>query len=817
MEAINLSKEQWNEIIKEFMGMLLTRSGIVKSLSRQAVFSSKKYNGLGLMHPFYLQHIKHISLLYSFDTLDDQTQSLIRASWEEAVYELGLGTNLFTIPTHTIELLTKGWLKETLKFMRKYNISLDNDLVTLIPNRENDIFIMDKFTQICKDLSILQDLNSCRLYLQIQWVSDITSAQGRKVWDSSNIDVLTNRNNPTVNLRRSPYKDQLNWKLWDRYLLLSGIMYSNGRLKLDLGSWLPIPNTSRWKWFYSPSLDLVWAKHQHVWLVYSRTSKRRPTRSVRGRFIPICIANDKLPDDLVRADVSRTRTHIVLRDASTPKDLAFQRRGTVSLQQKPFDSWSNECVILDVDREKILIEAIKKDMALAVSDGSFKNDRGTSAAILELNYVPSSRIILMNRVPGQNKDQSPFRSELAGIISIVAYINKLAIQHKINSGSIRIGLDGEAVIKVLKNRTFLKPKQKSYDLFQYLQNLVDGSCISVSFFWIKGHQDELKGDITYEGELNIACDNLAKAFWNETRLRNEFKSIKVSNLGWHLKIGDIYQTRLDKEELYDASYGQETSMHYAESRTPLIFGSPIDINWEAIGAAMSKLKISESHWMTKFITGTAPTGKVMARRKEWPSPKCPVCFKKIETSTHVLSCRNREMRNQWKQAVNKVVESLEDLDTEPNIGLIIKDRLLNWPHQTRFSKFDFTAMPLETRIAMDTQDRLGWTSFIFGRTAHQWQLAQDDWIKRQHTKWKRSSQVWARQLVLNLFHMIRSMWETRNSILHGPNHLWRVEKREKWNQEITQLFDLYDPNHWLQNDKKNFAAQYTRFYNTKIT
>ena len=63
MEAINLSKDQWDLILKEFMGHLLNKSGIVGSMSRDLVFSSKRYNGLGIKHPFYLQHIKHIAVL----------------------------------------------------------------------------------------------------------------------------------------------------------------------------------------------------------------------------------------------------------------------------------------------------------------------------------------------------------------------------------------------------------------------------------------------------------------------------------------------------------------------------------------------------------------------------------------------------------------------------------------------------------------------------------------------------------------------------------------------------------------------------------
>ena len=136
--------------------------------------------------------------------------------------------------------------------------------------------------------------------------------------------------------------------------------------------------------------------------------------------------------------------------------------------------------------------------------------------------------------------------------------------------------------------------------------------------------------------------------------------------------------------------------------------------------------------------------------------------------------------------------------------MIIKDRLLGWQKKERHSKFQYVKMPLESRIAMETQDRLGWKPFIYGRTAEQWQLAQEKWLRRQHTRWRASSRVWAGNLVRALFHLIRSMWEHRNSILHGPNHKWRREKRECLDKTIQQHFTTYDPECWLTNDRRFF-------------
>ena len=87
MEAINLAKVQWDAIIKVFMGTFLKKSGIVASFPRYLFFSSALYNGLGLLHPFFMQHIKHIMLIMGVDTMDNQSKALIWTSWEDAISE----------------------------------------------------------------------------------------------------------------------------------------------------------------------------------------------------------------------------------------------------------------------------------------------------------------------------------------------------------------------------------------------------------------------------------------------------------------------------------------------------------------------------------------------------------------------------------------------------------------------------------------------------------------------------------------------------------------------------------------------------------
>ena len=88
------------------------------------------------------------------------------------------------------------------------------------------------------------------------------------------------------------------------------------------------------------------------------------------------------------------------------------------------DEWSLELIISD-DSGASIRDAIKEGTCLAISDGSNKNNRGTSAGIIEKQGVTESRLIVLNRVPGIAYDHSAYRAELAGVCGTITDITKI--------------------------------------------------------------------------------------------------------------------------------------------------------------------------------------------------------------------------------------------------------------------------------------------------------------------------------------------------------------------------------------------------------
>ena len=87
-------------------------------------------------------------------------------------------------------------------------------------------------------------------------------------------------------------------------------------------------------------------------------------------------------------------------------------------------------------------EAVKEiGRATEISDGSFKNNRGTASCTIEANNNNNSRIYAVHDTPGNITDQSPYRSELGGI-SMMLLVRQCDIRYYgITQCSIQLGLD----------------------------------------------------------------------------------------------------------------------------------------------------------------------------------------------------------------------------------------------------------------------------------------------------------------------------------------------------------------------------------------
>eukprot|EP00957_Ditylum_brightwellii_P132880 10133269-Ditylum_brightwellii.AAC.2 len=102
---------------------------------------------------------------------------------------------------------------------------------------------------------------------------------------------------------------------------------------------------------------------------------------------------------------------------------------------------------VSIDNDKYVAEAIGKGEAIAVSDGSFKNNRSTVACIIEGKIPGLNSVSTTATTPGNLSVHDPYRGELTGIYATVAIVNELCELYSITEGKVVMACDGIEALK----------------------------------------------------------------------------------------------------------------------------------------------------------------------------------------------------------------------------------------------------------------------------------------------------------------------------------------------------------------------------------
>ena len=185
--------------------------------------------------------------------------------------------------------------------MIKHSIEIEDSLPKLVPSRKSDKSIMSCFVESSEDPTTLRNLNLCRQFLNVTTLSDITSTDGTAIYKWAWEGTKPDRWIKQPSLRRNPERKQLNWKLWKYHLTLLGMNPISKKWNKPLGDWLH-SNCQTWKYLYSKSHDTIFAKHGELYMAFSRSQQRRPSRSYSGKFSNPLIWYLHLPSDILRAN-----------------------------------------------------------------------------------------------------------------------------------------------------------------------------------------------------------------------------------------------------------------------------------------------------------------------------------------------------------------------------------------------------------------------------------------------------------------------------------------------------------------------------------
>jgi hypothetical protein len=782
--ATSLSKEQCNRIMKPIRAAALPAMGINRHLTLSVVHGPQQYQGVGIPDLWTVQGILKLWLAMQHGDAPTITGHQLRASMELHTIEIGLPGHLLQQNYQTYgQLATISWLKHLWEFCADSNLQMTSTTPKLTLSRTGDEFLMRQFAAYgYRDESLIK-LNLCRLYCHAIRLSDITTGDGKRIHPDSWNGHPTDTAGSEYTWPRHGKPTPLTWGLWRSALrqCFLTLQPTQQLLRNPLGSWnTPTPIT--WQWLYSPSTDRVYQQlpEQH-YKIFSVVPNRRRLRSPKYMYTGTCCT---VPTDVERTTTTSTTTYLWCHGSQPSPTSTTTEPHTFDELITTQDKWlirSLHCI----DNGKNIAEAIRHGNAIAVCDGSYKDQFGTAGFVIQCGANQTARITGAHVTPGHTDDINPYRSELGGILAIVVVTEAIANFHNIQTGTIELGCDCQSGITAIFEHAYDTPKQPHHNLIHDIRQKIANSKITWKFRHVRGHQDN---HISYRlldiwGQLNVEMDSLAKAYWNETyNIAPPF--YPLSNYGWSIWIGERKLSTWDRQALYNHAQSISILDHWSQRRhIPQNLIHSID--WIAGKDAIKKLGLNRSLWIPKWIAGFAPVGKVQQRNRLQDHAECPRCTE-FEDTTHVLRCQAPNAQRQWDATIAKLDVWLTKALTLPDIQTAIISRLCSWRNQEVLPQPPSYNWPGVNDL-VTTQDLIGWKNFLKGCVLHAWAAKQQeyyDWLQRRNT-----GKRWITTLIKKLWEISWNMWEQRNGELTDPASSASLREHARLDVKITYEYE----------------------------
>jgi hypothetical protein len=151
------------------------------------VFGTAKYGGLGLDHLANIQKYSRLQYLIGHIRSKSITSKLIRQQLDYTQLEIGCSAQVLgqDFTRYSQSILCPNWITAIWESLhaRKATVAINSDWIPQ-PARIRDITIMEELMgSALVNKRDLADINRCRVYLRVFFLSDIVNIQGDTIED----------------------------------------------------------------------------------------------------------------------------------------------------------------------------------------------------------------------------------------------------------------------------------------------------------------------------------------------------------------------------------------------------------------------------------------------------------------------------------------------------------------------------------------------------------------------------------------------------------------------------------------------------------
>ena len=800
LPAMTLTQEQYKSIMSPLLKYFLPQMGLNRNIPRDLLYAPKEVQGLDVKSPYIMQGIHHVSDISEHLWKQTLTGQLLTCNLEQLRIEIGDNEPILSARFHekSGSLLTKSFVRSTAEFMIEQNVSLQDDTPIIPLLRENDECIMTVFRKsLNASDATLQLLNKCRIYLEAFTVSDITTGDGLRIRDDAWHGRKFHNGRNYKNWPKWGRPGLQAWATWRSSLRRALCTLALKKLDTPLGRWIQVPEN--WKWYSATS-----ATTNDMLIERTKTGFRQYRQCGRSKLhkryaMQVRKINNVAGLRLLPTTVKKVHNYYIKDD---PCNVIQSKLSPDESQQTP---WLNvePC---RTGSERHIASALQQGTAIAVSDGSYSEDKGVGTASWVISTSDKKNMITAGAVsPGGRQYQSAYRSEILGLLGILEQLQVKCKKWNITSGKCRIFCDGISALHMVeesKVRT-ISPKLKSCDLLSACAKLKESIPIDLEFIHVKGHQDTTNKlhELSTPAQLNVLMDTLAKNLLQTTTPAHA-ESLGYHELSMKLPFHNKYIHQQFKDELYK-SIMNEVGNAYWVKKGRYQQKDIESIAWTELHRAQKSMNRTRLRTITKWCSEWIGTGKNM---KQWNlryNSNCVMCGVEDEDTHHILHCQHKLSLNFWDEALKEYDQSLLKLKTNYYLRRAIILELEAW-RKTDFTHNSDYADPMLLQ-AIQKQRDIGWRAFLEG-------LMVKDIITYQHTYMQQrdlqsSGATWAKKVIQASWRFLLKIWEFRNEKTHEKANLEALEGIEALKDVIIQ--------EWKRGLSKLLALEFSQLFRIK--
>ena len=783
LPALNLSEETMISIMWPILKNFLPKSGLNRYIKRSVLYGSATRQGLGLKNPFLTQGIQHVNDLIENLWKETITGHLMKSNLEQLRIEIGSNVDIFMTNIKEFQplLLTNSWMRATWEFCSEHGITLDDKTIKIPLWRENDIAIMEAFRN---NPAIRKEewatLNKCRIFLKAFSLADISTGDGmfisKQAW--AGLASTSFRDATQWPIWGKPTRSE--WAQWQRAISLTFLESNGKKLKKPLLKWIETPCAT---WMTDKDGSSLWQQlpNKEEWRQFDRVnkSKRQARFSLIGK--PVSKPDIELLPTTVYKDSS------FLYSEGTAHSVQSQGKQDQQAEETKHHAWLLKDVKFTGPISSI-IDGIKNKSLMAVSDGSYKENLGTAAWIIETEKQDAT-VSGVAVSPGNGKIQSAYRSELLGLLASIEMIEIMAKKFEIKEGGYTLACDGKSALKkaIDAHPNWQSPKQQHADLLSAIATLTANSPLTISPLHVKGHQDDILpfNMLTRPAQLNVICDYNAKQEMRNISQDSENNSHSHHPLSFHPVYykGKLLHENISKTLYQLFSDDKLDSTWIEKERFPSACKDKID--WDVQAKALSAAPLKTRRFVCKWVSNTISTGANMVKWQLRYKGSCPFCDKDKEDRNHILRCPHPEAQKIWSEGLASLKTSMNKSKTDPRLCKFIIEELSSW-HQRKVPPID--QYPTQYKQAILEQRNIGWKNFLEGLISKSIIQIQQQYLSKKSSK--TSAQSWAKKIIRKSWKTLRNSWDKRNEKLHSPNIITKLEGYDKLKEAITQEWHL---------------------------